>query len=71
MKKFEFQSKSKNSRDGSSTSSSGKQLDLLKLMTHFDGRGDVSVYLELFERQIARMNVLKEKWVMYLLTHFH
>lgn len=37
-------------------------------MTHFDETRDISVYLALFERQITRINVVKENWVMYLLS---
>lgn len=39
-------------------------------MTYFDGTGDITLYLALFERQIARMNAIKEDWVMYLLSLF-
>lgn len=37
-------------------------------MTHFDGRGDISVYLALLEKQISRMNIVNENWVMHLLS---
>lgn len=38
-------------------------------MTHFDGTGGINVYLELYERQITRINNVEENWVvMYLLS---
>lgn len=37
-------------------------------MTQFDDTGDISVYLALFEKQVCRMNIIKENWVLYLLS---
>ena len=33
----------------------------------FDGSGDISIYLVLFEKQMSRLSVFKENSVMYLL----
>lgn len=46
---------------------SGKQPDVFKCMTYFDGKCDISIYFALFERQIARMNIVKN-CVMNLLN---
>lgn len=35
-------------------------------MTHFDDKGDISVHLALFEKQISI--TVTENWVMYLLS---
>ena len=37
------------------------------IIPRFDGLGDVSIYLALFEKQMPRFNVPKKNWVMYLL----
>lgn len=37
-------------------------------MTHFDGKGDINIYLALFQRQIAMMNIAKENWAIHLLN---
>lgn len=37
-------------------------------MTHFDGKGNVTIYFALFEMQIFRRNIVKENWVTYLLS---
>lgn len=39
-------------------------------MTHFDGVSDIRFYLVLFEKQIAKTNIVKEDWVTYLLSLF-
>lgn len=49
-------------------SSSGKQEDMLQLMKFFYVTGDIIVYLEPFERQISTINLVKENWIMYLLS---
>lgn len=46
---------------------SGKQPDVLKCITHFDGKCDISVYFALFEGKIARMHIVKN-CVMHLLN---
>lgn len=43
LKKLALQSKLKTSNDCSPASSSGKQQDLLKVMTHSDGTGDIII----------------------------
>lgn len=68
LKNLEFENKPKFSNDDSSASSLCKQWDLLKLMAHFDDTGNIIVYLSLFERQICRMNIIKENWVLYFLS---
>ena len=37
------------------------------IIPQFDGSGDISIYLVLFEKQMSHLNVPKENWVMYLL----
>lgn len=37
-------------------------------MTHFDGVNLASTYLALFEKQIARTNIVKEYCIIYLLS---
>lgn len=48
--------------------SSCKQQDLSKLIPHFDGTSDISVYLALFNRQNSKMNIVKENWIIYRLS---
>lgn len=36
-------------------------------MAHFDSVINISIYLSLFEKQIARTNIVKEDWETYLL----
>lgn len=37
-------------------------------MTHLDDTGDINIYFPFFQRQISKMNILKENWAMYLLS---
>lgn len=62
LRKMELQSNMNGGIGGSALAGSGNQPDLFKLMAIFDGKGDISVYLALFDREISRMNIVKEIW---------
>lgn len=64
LRKMKLQSNLKCRIDGSGMTGSGKQTDLFKTTTHFDENSVISIYLPLFERQIAD-EYRKRKLVIY------
>lgn len=60
LQKLELQNKSKISNEASSAFIIVNEQNLSKLMEHFDGTGDISVYLALRETNISKMNIEKE-----------